>query len=274
MTYDPTLFEGAAAHYGHGRPPYSPQLEEVLVEELQLDGSGRLLDGGCGPGILTVRLAHLFEEAVGLDPDPGMLAEGRRVADERGIANIRWIRARAEELPDAAPGPYRLVTFGQSFHWTDEARVAETVYDLLEAGGALALVVHTVEGRPEPPSPGQPRIPHDEIRALVEKYLGSSRRAGQGVAPVRNHRFEDVLVRTRFGAPQALFVPGIPDLLRDSESVLAGYLSMSSSAPHLFGDCLDDFAAEVRELLAARSPEGVFWDWPGDTEVVVARKPA
>jgi SAM-dependent methyltransferase len=270
-SYDPTLFEGAAAHYRYGRPPYSPQLEPVLTEELELDGSGRLLDGGCGPGILTVRFAHLFEEAVGLDPDAAMLAEGRRVADERGIANIRWVQAVAEDLPEAAPGPYRLITFGQSFHWTDEARVAEALYDMLEPGGALALIVHTVEDRPAPPSPGQPPIPHVEIRALVEKYLGSTRRAGQGVSPVRDHRFEDVLVRTRFGAPQSIFVPGIPDLLRDSESVLSGYFSMSSSAPHLFGDRAEEFAGEVRELLALRSPEGVFWDWPGDTEVVLAR---
>jgi len=272
-SYDPTLFEGAAAHYRYGRPPYSPQLEAVLTEELELDGSGRLLDGGCGPGILTVRLAHLFEEAVGLDPDAAMLAEGRRVADERGITNIRWVQAVAEDLPGAAPGPYRLVTFGQSLHWTDEARVAEAVYDMLDPGGALAMIVHEVEGRPKPPSPGQPSIPHAEIQALVEKYLGPTRRAGQGVAPVRTHRFADVLVRTRFGAPRSVFVPGIPDLLRDSESVLSGYLSMSSSAPHLFGDRLEDFTREVRELLASRSPEDVFWDWPGDTEIILVRKP-
>jgi SAM-dependent methyltransferase len=270
--YDPTLFEGAAAHYRSGRPPYSPLLEAALTEELGLDGSGRLLDGGCGPGILTLRLAHLFEEAMGLDPDAAMLAEGRGLADERGITNIRWVQAVAEDLPAAAPGPYRLVTFGSSFHWTDEARVAEALYDMLEPGGALALIVHTVDGRPKPPSPGPPPIPHDDIRALVEKYLGTTRRAGQGVSPVRTHRFEDVLVRTPFGAPRSLFVPGIPDLVRDSESVLSGYFSFSYSAPHLFGDRVEDFAAEVRELLAKRSPEGVFWDWPGDTEVVLARR--
>jgi SAM-dependent methyltransferase len=272
VSYDPTIYEGAAAHYRSGRPPYSPQLEAVLAEELELDGSGRLLDGGCGPGILTVRLAHLFEQAVGLDPDAAMLDEGRRAAAERGSSNITWVRARAEELPEAAPGPYRLVTFGSSFHWTDEGRVAEAVYDMLEPVGALALIVHTVEGRPAPTSPGPPPIPHAEIEALVEKYLGSTRRVGQGIAPVRAHRFEDVLVRTRFGAPQSIFAPGIPDLIRDSESVLSGYFSFSTSAPHLFGDRVGEFAAEVRELLAARSPEGVFWDWPGDTEVILARK--
>src|SRR4051795_9921732 len=155
VSYDPTIYRGAASHYRYGRPPYSPQLEAVLAEELDLDGRGRLLDAGCGPGILTVRIAHLFDAAVALDPDAAMLAEGRRVADERGIANIRWVQAVAEDLPEAAPGPYRLITFGQSFHWTDEARVAEALYDMIEPGGALALIVHTVSGRPRPPSPGR-----------------------------------------------------------------------------------------------------------------------
>lgn len=54
---------------------------------------------------------------------------------------------------------------------------------------------------------------------------------------------------------------------------MSGYFSLATSAPHLFGDRVEDFAGEVRELLAARSSEGVFWDWPGDTEVILARKP-
>jgi ubiquinone/menaquinone biosynthesis C-methylase UbiE len=175
VPYDPTVYQGAAAHYRYGRPPYSSHLEPLLVRELGLDGTGRLLDAGCGPGVLAVRLAHLFEVVIGLDPDPDMLAEGRQAAEEAGVGNIRWVQARAGDLPAAAPGPYRLVTFGQSFHWTDEHRVAETVFDMLEPGGALAMVVHTVDGRPRPPSPGSPPIPHDEITAVVERYLGSTR---------------------------------------------------------------------------------------------------
>ena len=274
MPYDPTIYQGAAAHYRYGRPAYSPELESALTGELGLDGTGRLLDGGCGPGILTVRLAHLFQEAVGLDPDPDMLTEGRRAAEQRRISNIRWVKAVAEDLPAAAPGPYRLVTFGQSFHWTDEARVAEAVYDMLEPGGALALIVHTVTGRVRPPNPGVPPIPHQEIEALVAKYLGPRPPAYQATtSPTWTQRYEDVLVKTRFGAPRVLFVPGIADLVRDTESVLSGYFSLSWSLPRLFGDRVDDFAGEVRELLAATSPDGVFWDWPGDTEVIMAGKP-
>lgn len=274
MPYDPTSYRGAAQHYRPGRPPYAPELEAVLAREAALDGTGRLLDAGCGPGILTVRLATLFDTAVGLDPDPDMLSEGRRAVAATGLTGVTWVQARAEELPEAAPGPYRLVTFGQSFFWTDELVVAERVYDLLEPGGTLALIGHAVEGRSKPPNPGSPPIPHDELTALVRRYLGPDQRLGQGVASTRPRpRFEEILAGTRFGVPRTVFVPGIPDLRRDTESVLSGYFSLSSSAPHLFGDRADDFARDVRALLAEHAPDGLFWDWPGDTQVVLARKP-
>ena len=167
-----------------------------------------------------------------------------------------------------------MVTFGQSFWWTDEVGVAEAVYDMLKPGGALVLINHQADGRAVPPSPGPPPIPHAEIEALVEKYLGSTRRAGQGAAPPVRTRGadEDAVARTRFGVPRVILAPGLPDLVRDTESVLSGYFSFSWSAPHLFGDRVEAFATEVRELLRARSPEGVFWDWPGDTKVILARK--
>ena len=219
-------------------PAYSPGLEALLAQELGLDGSGRLLDVGCGPGILTVRLARLFREAVGLDPDPEMIAEGRRAAEDRGIANITWVQAMAEDLPGVAPGRYRVVTFGSSFWWTDEVRVAEAVHDMLEPGGALVLIMHKAGAGAVPPSPGPPPIPHAEIEALVEKYLGSTRRAGRGAAPPVRTRSdgEDAIARTRFGVPRVIFAPGSPELVRDTESVLSGYFSFSWSAPHLFGD--------------------------------------
>ena len=37
--------------------------------------------------------------------------------------------------------------------------------------------------------------------------------------------------------------------------MLSGYFSLSSSAPHLFGDRVEDFAREVRELLIKAEPD-------------------
>ena len=69
-----------------------------------------------------------------------------------------------------------------------------------------------------------------------------------------------------------MWAPGRADVVRDVDGVLAGYLSMSYAAPHLFGDRLDAFEADVRALLTERSPSGLFWDWPGDTEILLAPK--
>src|SRR5918999_1261493 len=73
--WDETLYQGSAPYYVRGRPPYAPGLADALRRILALDGQGRLLDVGCGPGVVTLPLAQFFTEAVALDPDPGMVAE-------------------------------------------------------------------------------------------------------------------------------------------------------------------------------------------------------
>ena len=60
-------------------------------------------------------------------------------------------------------------------------------------------------------------------------------------------------------APEELVV--IPDdrvLERSVDDVVAWVLSTSSTAPHLFGDHLDDFIHDLRRLLLDVSPEGRF----------------
>ena len=270
---DHTLYQGSAAYYARGRPPYSRDLVATLAAEVGLDGAGRLLDVGCGPGILAVALADHFAETIGLDPDAEMLAEGARRAAAADIHTIRWIQARAEELPALGLGRFKLVTFGQSFHWTEREQVAETVYDMLEPGGCLALINHLHAGRPQPRGPGVPPIPHDAIHALLDRYLGPRRRAGQGFRAMPTERHPELLARTRFGAARCIFCNGRPDIVQDSDGVMANYFSASFAAPHLFGERRAEFEAEFRALLAEVSPSGQFWDWPGDTEILLACKP-
>ena len=272
MTYDPTLFLGTAAYYTSGRPPYSGDLVPTLVAEARLDGSGRLLDVGCGPGSLSLALANHVEDVIGLDPDREMLAEGMRQAAQSGVDNIHWVQGTAEEISTLDLGMFRLVTFGQSFHWTDRESVVEMVYDRLELGGVLTVITHAHDGRPRPEGPGYPPIPHEAIRALIERYLGPQRRAGQGVYAIPTDPHEDLLARSRFGASRSLFCAGRDDIVQDVDGVLANYFSTSFAAPHLFGDRRARFEKDVHAALTACSPSGLFWDWPGDTQILLAGK--
>lgn len=170
-------------------------------------------------------------------------------------------------------GSCRVVTFGQSFHRVRRLEVTEIVYDLLEPGGSLVLISNEVDGRPRPDGPDYPSIPHDSARDLIVTYLGEGTRhylatwnEGQPA------RFEDTLVRTRFGGSRTIYAPGRPDLVRDIDTVVANFFSMSYCAPRLFGHRRGEFEADLRRLLREHSPSGLFWDWPGDTEFVIATR--
>lgn len=271
--WDDTLFSGTAAYYERGRLPYAPGLADALAEELLLDGAGRLLDVGCGPGTIALSLAHLFGEIVGVDPDSGMIAEAGRGAAGRGVgAKTRWVRARAEDLP-AGLGTFTVATFGQSFHWMDRDLVAATVRDMLLPGGALVHIAdlktepRTVDGMPHP------AVPYARVDDLVKRYLGPVRRAGRGVLAQGTPGQEDeVFVRAGFSGPRRLVVPGGQVLERTFDDVVAWVFSMSFSAPHLFEGRRDDFETDLRLLLRETSPSGRFSERAPSTEVFVWRK--
>jgi SAM-dependent methyltransferase len=256
--WDPTLYAGSAPHYARGRVAYPQALVDLLAGELGLDGSGRLLDVGCGPGSLTLLLAPLVAQATGIDADPDMIAEAGRLAVQAGVPNVCWQVLRAEDLP-AGLGTFRLVTFAQSFHWMDRHRVAAAVHGMLEAGGTC-VHVHAVthEGvetsRPLP----HPQPPRAAIADLVRRYLGPERRAGQGVLAAGTPGSEDDVYRSAgFTGPRHLELPGVV-VERSADQVVAAVLSLSGSAPHLFGARLAAFEADLRRILDDASPTGVF----------------
>ncbi|WP_051760165.1 class I SAM-dependent methyltransferase [Herbidospora cretacea] len=257
-SWDETLFEGAAPHYERGRLPYAPGYAETLAAALGLDDRSRLLDVGCGPGIVTLATAPFVGEAVGLDPDPGMLAEARRRAERRGVANVRWVAGRAEDLPGDL-GAFQAVVFAQSFHWTDRDRVAAAVLRMLPPGGAFVHI-----GNVQSPV----AAPYAEIGDLVRRYLGPVRRAGQGMLVDGTPGREDlVLARAGFGPAERIVVPAGQTVDRTPDDLVAWTFSRSDSAPHLFGDRLADFEHDLRALLG----EGPFPERLPATEIRIWR---
>jgi hypothetical protein len=207
-----------------------------------------------------------------------MLAEGERQAGLAGITNVDWILARAEALPPDL-GRFRVATLAQSFHWMDRARVAGLVNRALAADGFLVhLHATTHEGvdtdRPMP----YPRPPRREIDALVKRFLGPRRRAGQGTLPPDSISEADrgtieakIYQAAGFIDPTRIEVPGRM-VVRGADEIVASVFSLSYAAPHLFGDRRQVFEAALRDLLAEANPEGQFSEQMRETAIDVWRR--
>jgi SAM-dependent methyltransferase len=267
--WDETLFAGAAAYYDRGRLPYAPGLAAAFENALGLDGRGRLLDVGCGPGTVALRLAGMFQKVVGLDADAGMIQEAERLASERGVSNARWVQLRAEELP-ADLGAFDVVTFAASFHWMDRPLVAASVREMLEADGA---VVHVDNRHQDGLGPGDsiPAPPVERIADLRRAYLGQDRRAGQGIRNSSPGDEAAVFRAAGFTGPELIIVPDGRTIIRSTDDLVAETFSLSSTAPHLFGDLLPRFEADLRRVLAETSPAGAFEVRLPDNELKIWR---
>lgn len=251
--WDATLYAGSAGHYAVGRMPYPPQLAAALADELRLDGNGRLLDLGCGPGPLTILLAPLFAEAVGVDPDEGMLQEAAKHDD-----HISWRRSRAEDIP-LDWGPFRVVTFAQSFHWMDQVPVASRVRSMLEPGGVCVHIGATTHRGMDGTDPlPHPRAPHDAIEALIAEFLGPVRRAGAGTLPNGTPGGEaDSFRAAGFARQRRLEVPS-EVMTRTEDQIVAAVFSLSYATPHLLGQRLGEFDGKLRSLLRGVAPDRLF----------------
>lgn len=256
--WDNSLYSGSAEYYLRGRLPYPTRLREAFQGWLGLDGSGRLLDLGCGPGSLTLLLATLFAEVVGVDADPDMLTVAQLEAEQRAIKNVRWRHAYVEDLQE--PGSFEVVTLAQSFHWMDRPAVAEKIHGWLAPEGCCVHVDATTQQGTGAAGLPHPAPPRDEIAELIRAYLGPERRAGQQVVPGGQTPGDEASVfrGAGFRGPTIVPVPGGDVFERSEDQVLASVLSRSSAAPHLFGDQLAAFVADVRRVLRAASPSGLF----------------
>ncbi|WP_028923118.1 class I SAM-dependent methyltransferase [Pseudonocardia acaciae] len=256
--WDPSLYAGSAPFYTQGRVPYPSALTTTITTALNLNGTGRLLDIGCGPGSLTLPLAPMFADVIGLDPDADMLHAAAAEATRQGIDNVQWRQLRAEDLPADLPPP-TVISFAQSFHWTDRPRVAATARRMLPETGAVVHVHATTHQGIDTTEPlPHPQPPRAAITALIHRYLGTIRRAGQRTLPNGTASGEEEIYRAAgFRDPQRIELPA-RIVERTPEQVRASVYSLSSSAPHLFGTRLDAFDAQLRELLHQAAPAGLF----------------
>ena len=204
----------------------------------------RVLDLGCGPGVLAGAFAPLAGEVIAMDPEPEML----RIAEAEfgAVGRISFVRGSSFDLSPAL-GRFHLVTMGRSFQWMDRVETLRRLDAMIEPGGAVALF-----------NSGHRDAPDTEwiaaYRALVHRYAEDDqthvkRRAGIWTG------HEAILLGSAFSVLDEIAVierrqVTVPQLVQRA-------LSRSSTTPERLGAAAPRLAAEIEALLAPLATDGM-----------------
>ena len=259
------LFAGTASYYSRYRPLYPEQIIRRIVDALGLDGRGRLLDVGCGPGTSTFPLEPYFEEVVAIDASPDMIREAEVQARLRGVTGIEWRVMDADDISEAL-GTFRLISIASAFHWMNRDLVLARCRDVLDDDGALVLSGGIV-------SWWESTVPwHQAVVDVIKGWLGPQRRTAAGAyKTVPYERFEEALARNRFAISEQNEVSLTH--VWDVDSIVGFLYSTSFANQGLFGAKLGAFEDELRETLLDLSPSGHFQE-EITFDYILARKAA
>ncbi len=145
-------FEALAARWWDKNSEFKP-LHEInplrmsyIDSKLNVAGK-RVLDVGCGGGILTEALAHRGAEVTGIDMGEAPLAVARLHLLESGL-NVDYQQASAEQFAEEHAGEFDVLTCLEMLeHVPDPASVLNACQRLLKPGGQL--FVSTINRNPK-----------------------------------------------------------------------------------------------------------------------------
>lgn len=172
-----------------------------LVKQAGIRAGQRVLDVGCGTGVVAITAARLGAHVTGLDLTPELLERARENSDVAGV-EIDWREGDVENMPfsDAAFDVV-LSQYGHMFAPRPDVAVAEMLR-VLKSGGTIAF------------STWPPELFIGRVFALVARYMPPP---PAGVSPPPQWG-DPNLVRDRLGA-------AVKDLVFDRATMLFPALS-------------------------------------------------
>jgi protein-L-isoaspartate(D-aspartate) O-methyltransferase len=144
-------YDNRALPIGHGQTISQPLMVAVMLQELALEGTERVLDVGTGSGYQAALLSGLAASVVGVELVPELTERSRRTLREQGYDNVT-VHQAGGGLGWAQEGPYDAIVVAAA-----APRVPQSLVGQLAPGGRLVIPVGertsqeliVVENRPE-----------------------------------------------------------------------------------------------------------------------------
>jgi len=263
---EPDAFAGTAEAYVRYRPPYPSALLEALVEAAAPGSPSALLDLACGPGRIALDLAAAFDRVVAVDLELEMVAVGEREAVRRGVGNVAWSVAAAEQFT-APASTFDLITIGEAFHRLDQRLIVDKTLGWLKPGGCLAAI--GAAGILAGEGPWQAAA-----ATLARRWMGRAFPDGWAEALSGAETEPDAIERLLMAAgfvdvvSRALTAP----LAWTIESVVGYFESTSVCSRRALGEHFAGFEDELRATLMPLTDGGVLREAAG-FGFTLARKP-
>jgi SAM-dependent methyltransferase len=173
--FDPA-YRGETAEFGAGaRPPWSlgePQPEiAALIDQGKI--KGEVLDAGCGEAALSMYMAALGHNTVGLDASPTAIKLAKAGAARRGLTTASFQVADITDFtsyPAGSEGRFDTIVDSTLFHSMPvelRAGYQRSIVRAAAPGASYFVLVFDRTGMPD--GPANP-VTEDELRDVVSQY--------------------------------------------------------------------------------------------------------
>ncbi len=168
-----------------------------------------------------------------------------------GVNNVTWVEGGSYQLNDfKSQLGFKLVTMGRSFHWMDRDSTLQMLDKMIVPQGGIVIVDDDLSVWT------RANEWHKQVKAVIQRWLGEVRRAGNSTFVEPKERHEVVLARSPFFGVEVYNYEFEQQWNRET---IKGHLySTSFCSLPLLGDRVSAFEKDLEDTLLKSEPSGQF----------------